>query len=81
MNKKFIHKPKIKIIYSEFRSSQKPKIKIKNSTLLFPRMSVPRSRSFLFFYKNKKIRSKRVFEKTFFGGAAENCPRVQKVTF
>ena len=64
MNKKFIHKPKIKIIYSEFRSSQKPKIKIKNSTLLFPRMSVPRSRSFLFFYKNK-IRSKRVFEKTF----------------
>ena len=80
MNKKFLHKPKIKIIYSEFRSSQKPKIKIKNSTLLFPRMSVPRSRSFLFFYKNKKIRPKRAF-KNIFGGAAENRPRVQKVTF
>jgi len=80
MNKKFIHKPKIKIIYSEFRSSQKPKIKIKNSTLLFPRMSVPRSRSFLFFYKNKKY-ALNAYLKNIFGGAAENCPRVQKVTF
>jgi len=71
MNKKFIHKPKIKIIYSEFRSSQKPKIKIKNSTLLFPRMSVPRSRSFLFFYKNKKYALSAYLKKLFWWSCRE----------
>ena len=52
MNKKFIHKPKIKIISGEFRSSHKT-LKLKNQKLHITiyKMSVPRSRSFLFFEK------------------------------
>ncbi len=55
MNKKFIHEPKIKIISSEFRSSHKT-LKLKNQKLHITiyKMSVPRSRSFLFFRKIKK---------------------------
>ena len=52
MNKKFIHEPKIKIISSEFRSSHKTlKLKIKKLHITIYKMSVPRSRSFLFFKK------------------------------
>ena len=75
MNKKFIHKPKIKIIYSEFRSSQKSK-KTKTKTPHYYLKNERSSQSLIFILI--KIRPKRI--KNLFGGAAENCPRVQKVT-
>lgn len=75
MNKKFIHKPKIKIISVNPAVHKNPK-KTKTKTPHYYLKNERSSQSLIFILI--KIRPKRI--KNLFGGAAENCPRVQKVT-
>ena len=76
MNKYFIHKPKIKIIYIVGLRSLLAK---KSKTPHYYTKNERSSQSLIFYLEKIKKAYYKISQNSQNGGAAENCPRVQKV--